>query len=87
MGARYQPMTRPEIQEGVAELLSIAMKRQIVLGETVMRDSEPGWDSLKHVELIFMLEDRFGIQFSEEEMGALRNSDEIVHSIEAKRAA
>ncbi|MGB8065431.1 MAG: acyl carrier protein [Candidatus Sulfotelmatobacter sp.] len=80
-------MTRPDIQSGVAELLSITVGRDIALGETVMRDSEPGWDSLKHVELIFMLEDRFGIQFSEEEMGELRSSDEIVLSIEEKRAA
>jgi acyl carrier protein len=80
-------MTRPEIQESVAQLLSIAVGRRIAFGETVMRDSEPGWDSLKHVELVFMLEDRFGIQFSEEEMGELRSSDHIVHSIEEKRAA
>jgi acyl carrier protein len=80
-------MTRPDIQERVAELLSIAVGRHIALGETVLRDSEPKWDSLKHVELVFMLEDRFGVQFSEEEMGDLRSSDHIVHSIEEKRAA
>lgn len=80
-------MTRPDIQESVAELLTITTGRPIALGETVVRDSEPAWDSLKHVELVFMLEDRFGVQFSEEEMGELRSSDQIVHSIEEKRAA
>jgi acyl carrier protein len=80
-------MTRPEIQKGVTELLSITVGRHIASGEPVMRDSESAWDSLKHVELVFMLEDRFDVQFSEEEMGGLRSFDEIVHSIEEKRAA
>ena len=48
------------------------------------RDSDPKWDSLKHVQLILMLEEHFGVQFSEEEMGALRSSNEIVQAIEEK---
>jgi len=76
-----------QIHADVAELLSITTGRQIGLAEKVSRDSEAGWDSLKHVELIFMLEERFGIQFSEEEMAELRSSDQIVQSIEEKRAA
>jgi acyl carrier protein len=80
-------MTRPQIHAAVAELLSITVGRKIAQTESVTRDSEATWDSLKHVELIFMLEERFGIQFSEEEMAALCSSDEIVQSIEEKRAA
>lgn len=80
-------MTRPQIHTAVAELLSITVGRRITQAESVTRDSEATWDSLKHVELIFMLEERFGIQFSEEEMAALRSSDEIVQAIEEKRAA
>src|SRR5262249_15680500 len=80
-------MTRPQIQSAVAEILSITVGRDLVVTETVERDSVPSWDSLKHVELIFMLEERFRIQFREDEMSALRSSEEIVHSIEEKRAA
>lgn len=79
-------MTRSEIQAAVAELLSITVGRQILQTESVARDSEPGWDSLKHVELILMLEEHFGVQFSEEEMAALRSSGEIVVAIEKKNA-
>jgi acyl carrier protein len=77
-------MTRAEIQEAVAELLSISLERQVARAESVTRDSDPKWDSVKHVELILMLEEHFGVQFSEEEMGALRSSDEIVQAIEEK---
>ena len=80
-------MTRSQIREAVAELLSISVGRQIALTESVTRDSEPTWDSLKHVELILMVEEHFGVQFSEDEMAALRSSDEIVHAIEEMSAA
>ena len=77
-------MTRIEIQEAVAELLSISLERPVAQAESVTRDSDPKWDSLKHVQLILLLEEHFGVQFNEEEMGALRSSDEIVQAIEEK---
>lgn len=77
-------MTRVEIQKAVAELLSISLERPVPWAESVTRDSDPKWDSLKHVQLILLLEEHFGVQFSEEEMGALRSSDEIVEAIEEK---
>ena len=77
-------MTRVEIQEAVAELLSISLERQVAQAESIARDSDPKWDSLKHVQLILMLEEHFGVQFSEEEMAALSSSDEIVQAIEEK---
>ena len=79
-------MTRSQIQAAVVELLSITVGRPIAPTESVTRDSEPNWDSLKHVELILMLEEHFGVRFSEKEMAALRSSDEIVHAIEEKNA-
>lgn len=80
-------MKRSEIKNGVAELLSITVGRPITGNESITRESEPTWDSLKHVQLILMLEERFGVQFSEEEMAGLRDSDEIVSAIEKKNAA
>lgn len=80
-------MTRYEIQAAVAELLSISVGRQIAHAESVTRNSETAWDSLRHIELILMLEEHFGVRFSEEEMAALHSSDEIVRAIEEKSAA
>jgi acyl carrier protein len=79
-------MTRAEIEAAVADLLSLAIGRPVVPAELVSRDSEPRWDSLRHVELIFMLEDRFAVQFTEEEMGALRSSRQIADALERKHA-
>jgi acyl carrier protein len=77
-------MTRVEIQAAVAELLSISLGRPVAQTESVTRDSDLKWDSLKHVQLVLLLEEHFGVQFSEEEMGALRSSDKIVQAIEEK---
>jgi acyl carrier protein len=85
MGADTR-MTRCQIQAAVVNLLSITIGRQIAKTEVVTRDSEPAWDSLKHIELILMLEEQFGVQFSEKEMAALRSSDKIVNAIEGKNA-
>jgi acyl carrier protein len=79
-------MTRSQIQAAVVELLSITVGRPIAPSESVTRDSEPSWDSLKHIELVLMLEEEFGVQFSEKEMAALRSSDKIVSAIEGKNA-
>jgi acyl carrier protein len=83
MGAD-QEMTRVEIQEAVAELLSISLGRSVARSELVTRDSDPKWDSLKHLQLVLLLEEHFGVQFSEEEMGTLHSSEEIVQAIEEK---
>jgi acyl carrier protein len=77
-------MTRVEIQAAVAELLSISLGRPVAHTESVTRDSDLKWDSLKHVQLVLLLEEHFGVQFSEEEMAALRSSDKIVQAIEEK---
>lgn len=79
-------MNRAQIQAAVAELLSITVGRHVTENESVIRDSEPAWDSLKHLELILMLQERFGVQFSEEEMAALSDSDQIVRAVEEKDA-
>ena len=86
MGERER-VTRTQIQSVVAELLTITLGRQVAQNESISRDSESTWDSLKHVQLILMLEEQFGIQFSEEEMGSLRDSDGIVRAVEEKNAA
>lgn len=80
-------MSAAQIQADVANLLGIILGRQVAHGESIARDSEPAWDSLKHVEFILMLEEHFGVHFNEEEMASFRSSDEIVRAIERKNAA
>lgn len=46
-----------------------------ILGETVGSDASrltvAGWDSLKHMEIIFAFEEAYGVRLDEAEMAAL----------------
>ena len=72
-----------------AEVLRVA---SAVLGrspgaEGFDRASEPSWDSLKHVELLFSMEDELGVRFDEEELAGLSSTDALVDSIARHRGA
>jgi len=43
-------------------LRDLLNRDDIVLSDSTTTDDIPGWDSLVHVNLIFGLEERFGIQ-------------------------
>jgi acyl carrier protein len=70
----------------VCRLLGTVLGRSIDESEDLSRMSEPLWDSLRHVELIFLLEDYFGIRFTAEDLEALNNIEGIVRTVEARRA-
>lgn len=45
------------------------------------------WDSLKHMEIVFALEDRYGVRFEESEFGALDTSSAITAALRRHLAA
>ena len=52
----------------------------------ICRKSTVAWDSLKHVEIMFALEDQFSIAFTEEELVGLGDVTSIVEAIVEKNA-
>jgi acyl carrier protein len=56
-------------------------------GDNPSRQTMSGWDSLKHVEILFALEDHFGITFEGDEMASLDSFDRLVQAVEKQRAA
>ena len=74
-------------RESVASVLSLAIGRPVSPDRDLTRDECAEWDSLKHVEFVFMLEDRFGVQFPEEVMPALSSLDRVVAEVERLLAA
>jgi acyl carrier protein len=75
-------MSMDEIKTIVCEILSTTLKRTIEPHESVFREQEEHWDSLKHVEIVLNLESAFNIQFTEEEMAELNSLAQIVESVE-----
>lgn len=73
-----------DIDGVIARILSLVLKRQVAAGETVSREDEPGWDSLRHMEIAFAVESALGIQFEEAELTSIRNSSDFRRLAEQK---
>jgi acyl carrier protein len=80
-------MTKETIDSEVRNLLALVLETTIPPNEPVSRETEPKWNSLKQVELIFALEDAFSVRFAENEMPQLTSIAAIVSMIEKHRAS
>ncbi len=71
-----------DIRHQVLRLLGYILSRPVADHENPSRSSEPAWDSLKHIELMFLLEDHFGLRFSEQEMSTMQDAAGIARILE-----
>lgn len=76
-------MDRAEIDVGVREVVASVLRTEVPPDLNLSADDDSRWDSLKHIEIMFSLEDRFGIQFREEQLAELRSISLIVDAIES----
>jgi acyl carrier protein len=53
------------------------------IGEDASAHTVPGWDSLKHLDLVLALEKEFGIRFDDEEIPTLINFQIIISTLKA----
>jgi acyl carrier protein len=79
-------VTRSEVETTVRDIFEVVLKRPIDASETLSREAAGDWDSVRHIELLFMLEEEFGITFDEDEMAELQSFGEIVDSVLARTA-
>jgi len=68
----------------IHRLMSFILRRPIGAEENPSRTVEPGWDSLKHIELVFLLEDHFGMRFAEQEIAELEDARGIERLVESR---
>ena len=74
------------IEERTIAILSALLKRNLDSAAQLTRENTAGWDSLKHVELLFAIEDEFGVEFDEQEQAELDSLAKIVSVVRAKHA-
>ena len=81
-------MNREQIQATVIDTVAtvLQMPANAVAADATRADL-PGWDSLKHVEIVFALEDATGVQFGEAEMAGLDGIARIVDVVAQHHAA
>ena len=79
-------MTVDEMHTEVLQILTVILKKDLFDGE-VKRSEIDEWDSLRHLEVIFSVEDAFSVKFDEEELPKLNTSLVIAEAISAKKKA
>jgi acyl carrier protein len=68
----------------VRRLVGMILRRPIGETENPSRRTEAAWDSLKHVEIAFLLEDRFDLRLTERDIANLHDVEQIVKLLEAR---
>ena len=76
-------MTSEAIHSKVLEILRSVLKETDISGKTVRKET-PEWDSLKHLEIVFSMEDAFSVEFSEEEITEINSSMKIAEVVACK---
>lgn len=76
-------MNQNEIETQVRETVS-AIMGYAVPGDA-SRPNEGDWDSLKHMQIVFAIEERFSLQFSEEEIPDLVSIKHLVTAVRRKK--
>ena len=75
--------TEPGVRDLVLRILGLQGKPTVDL----TRSAVPEWDSLKHMEIVFALEDRYSVQFDESEFPALDTPAAITAALRRHLAA
>jgi len=78
-------MNRIEIEQALLDVFSVFLSRK--MESSVVRTSESEWDSLKHLQTLFAVEDKFGVQFIEEEIPRLNSLVIFTEQLENSYAA
>lgn len=77
-------MNKNEISEKLANILSTVFEKTILTGDNFSMESGDEWTSLKHIELIVMLEEEFEISFEPEMIPELTSQQKLLEYIEKK---
>lgn len=75
-----------KLSSAVRDIFCAVLNDDFLDVDVIYRDETARWDSLKHVELIFALEDEFDVQFTEVELEKLSSEAEVVAKIEGTHA-
>jgi acyl carrier protein len=72
-----------ELQTIFREILD---REELVITEQTVPAELPGWDSFAHVNSLFAIEERFGVQFSTREFGQIRSVGDLTELLRQKGA-
>ena len=76
--------TLTKVAPEVRRLIGMILRRPIGETENPSRRTEGGWNSLKHIEIAFLLEDHFEIRLTEQDIAKLVDVEQMVKLVEAR---
>lgn len=79
-------MSTDDLTESVRRILETALGTSTDSAEDPRREDYERWDSLMQLELVFMLEERFAVRFTDDEILALSSLSGIASVLRAKQA-
>jgi acyl carrier protein len=74
-----------KVESVVLDIFSTVLKRNVDIKDSRITLSQ--WDSLKHIEIIFAIEDELNIQFEEEEIEQLDDIEKFIKIASVKYAS
>lgn len=75
----------PTLEELERVFRDVFGNEEIVLSDDMTAADVAEWDSLGHINLMFALEERFGVQFEGNELAELANIGELRELLERSR--
>ena len=79
-------MERAEITQQLRDILGLVLQTELP-ADDVVREEQKGWDSLRHVEIVFAVEDAFAVQLSQDEMETATSLSRLVDIVESHLAS
>ena len=70
-------MSPDEVQTELQEIFRDVIDEDVDLADALTANDVERWDSLAHVNLIFAIEEQFGIEFTQAEMADMANVGEL----------
>jgi len=71
------------LKEEVMEVATATLR--VPVGCDACMDNTPQWDSLNYIQVVGALEERFGVTFSNDELGRLHSIESICAALSARQ--
>ena len=78
-------MNQAEIESTLLEIFAVVLGHPVT--PALKRAGETSWDSLKHIQLIFAVEEKFAVQFSEAEIPRMDSFEKFLEHLRRGHAA
>jgi len=74
------------IRSRALRVINSVLRTSLVLDDQVSREAILRWDSLKHLEICFALEEEFSIELAEYDIEHMKSLDDIARTVSDKGA-